>query len=571
MTNDVMAAPEILSLDEHSVKFSDEVSSYLESQFLSLYNGDADKAADHFKNILQDMKTPPSVSTCRINLIKNDLDQCLRDIRKLLETRKWTSSQTNHTTTVSSKDGNLNAVPIFQANKHPLFDDVIEIRLNEAFIHLKPLREFRIPPNNFNITSASASASASTLQQKIERMEHHEWPRDHKVIICDIFCGEAVLRGSNIFVKGIICADRGIEPGMKVAVYANVKFDKNANVTKGMYPDDYFGQCIFLGIGIARCSRAQMFNLDHGIGVEMCVVSESIQNENVHENTCTRTSEFFMKAVTPQPPLNDCLVGKMMLQNIPSILVAHALDPRPKDVIADMCAAPGGKTSHVASLVRNDATIIAMDKSRKKVLKMKSLFGTMGATCITPLALDSTKCLLSLDFDSDDDNNNNNNSNRRKDVIDILSSSQRSDDDGLIEVQGFYPESFDRIVLDPPCSALGLRPKLKIPFTRLKELKKHHEYAKRFIGNAVALLKLKGTLTFSTCTINSSENEEMVRYILDTYPSMELLPIDYNIGLAGLPGHGLNDDERGMVRRFDPSDAADTPGFFVAKFVKRRL
>ena len=127
MTIDAMAAPEILSLDEHSVKFSDEVSSYLESQFLSLYNGDADKAADHFKNILQDMKTPPSVSTCRINLIKNDLHQCLQDIRKLLETRKWTSSQTNHTSTVSSKDGNLNSVPIFQANKHPLFDDVLEI------------------------------------------------------------------------------------------------------------------------------------------------------------------------------------------------------------------------------------------------------------------------------------------------------------------------------------------------------------------------------------------------------------------------------------------------------------
>jgi 16S rRNA C967 or C1407 C5-methylase (RsmB/RsmF family) len=49
----------------------------------------------------------------------------------------------------------------------------------------------------------------------------------------------------------------------------------------------------------------------------------------------------------------------MMLQNLPSILVAHALNPQPRDIILDMCAAPGGKTAHLASLVDNQATIVA--------------------------------------------------------------------------------------------------------------------------------------------------------------------------------------------------------------------
>ena len=49
---------------------------------------------------------------------------------------------------------------------------------------------------------------------------------------------------------------------------------------------------------------------------------------------------------------------------------------------------------------------------------------------------------------------------------------------------------------------------------------------------------------------------------------MKLLPIEYKIGAMGLPGFGLNDEERGMVRRFDPGGLEDTMGFFVAKFVK---
>mmetsp|Transcript_1264 Transcript_1264/g.3143 ORF Transcript_1264/g.3143 Transcript_1264/m.3143 type:complete len:99 (-) Transcript_1264:58-354(-) len=50
-------------------------------------------------------------------------------------------------------------------------------------------------------------------------------------------------------------------------------------------------------------------------------------------------------------PLNNILPGRMMLQNFPSVCVAHALDPRPGDVVLDMCAAPRGKTTHAASLI----------------------------------------------------------------------------------------------------------------------------------------------------------------------------------------------------------------------------
>lgn len=86
---------------------------------------------------------------------------------------------------------------------------------------------------------------------------------------------------------------------------------------------------------------------------------------------------------------------------------------------------------------------------------------------------------------------------------------------------------------------------------------------------AVALLKSGGYLTYSTCTINAAENETMVHHILTDYPDMSLVPISVAMGQSGLSGFGLNDDERGKVRRFDPQNTEeDSMGFFLALFQK---
>lgn len=103
----------------------------------------------------------------------------------------------------------------------------------------------------------------------------------------------------------------------------------------------------------------------------------------------------------------------------------------------------------------------------------------------------------------------------------------------------------------------------------VEDLWKIPEYQKKFVETAVALLKSGGTMTYSTCTFNSSENEEMVSYILSQHPSMKLVPIDIDFGLSGQPNKGLTEEQCQFVRRFDPSNTSmDTMGFFVAKFVK---
>ena len=141
----------------------------------------------------------------------------------------------------------------------------------------------------------------------------------------------------------------------------------------------------------------------------------------------------------------------------------------------------------------------------------------------------------------------------------------------LLRIDGFPPESFHRILLDPPCSAWGLRPKLTMVQTKIEQLQSVCSYQQQFIKSAVRLLIPGGIMTYSTCTINTGENEAMVRYILDEYPMMELLPIHTSIGGPGWVGFGLNADEIEYVRRFDPTHATidDSIGFFVARFGKR--
>ena len=138
-------------------------------------------------------------------------------------------------------------------------------------------------------------------------------------------------------------------------------------------------------------------------------------------------------------------------------------------------------------------------------------------------------------------------------------------------VKAFHPESFDRVLLDPPCSALGLRPKLVVDATTRTELEKHVKYQQQFVREAVSLVKPGGIMTYSTCTIHAAENEGMVRFIITEFQVMQLVDVGIGLGQPGLPGVGLSESERHLVRRFDPSDReADSMGFFVAKFVKRK-
>ncbi|ELK16959.1 Putative methyltransferase NSUN6 [Pteropus alecto] len=330
-------------------------------------------------------------------------------------------------------------------------------------------------------------------------------------------CGNAVLRGAHVYVPGIVSASK-------------CKCKKGAK--------EFDGTKVFLGNGISEVSRKEIFSgLPElkGIGIRM-------------------TEPVYLS-----PSFDNVLSSYLFLQNLPSAVVTHVLDPQPGERILDLCAAPGGKTTHIAALMHDQGEVIALDKISNKVKKIKQNALLLGLNSIRAFCFDGTKALKL---------------------------------DRIKDTEGeppFLPESFDRILLDAPCSGMGQRPNMACSWT-LKEVTSYQPLQRKLFTVAVKLLKPGGVLVYSTCTITLAENEEQVAWALTEFPCLQLQPQEPQIGGKGMMGAGLSFEQLKQLQRFDPSvvplqdmdieslrDASvdmirlankDCIGFFIAKFVK---
>jgi 16S rRNA (cytosine967-C5)-methyltransferase len=138
-----------------------------------------------------------------------------------------------------------------------------------------------------------------------------------------------------------------------------------------------------------------------------------------------------------------------------------------------MCAAPGGKTSHIYQLTRGRAKIYAFDHSSRRIQKMKQTLSRLGVENVNIFRADSR--YISIDF-------------RHLEA--------------------------DLVILDPPCTATGIRPKIYDRKTR-KDLEALSSYQKQFIYEAYKILKPGGILIYSTCSLTYHENEAHVEEVVD--------------------------------------------------------
>ncbi|XP_059748518.1 tRNA (cytosine(72)-C(5))-methyltransferase NSUN6 isoform X3 [Bos taurus] len=352
-------------------------------------------------------------------------------------------------------------------------------------------------------------------------------------VIVGAQCGSAVLRGAHVYVPGIVSASKFMKGGDDVSVYSDIK----GKCKKGA--KEFDGTKIFLGNGISELSRKEIFSgLPElkGVGVRM-------------------TEPVYLS-----PSFDNVLPSYLFLQNLPSAVVSHVLDPQPGEKILDLCAAPGGKTTHIAALMHDQGEVIALDKISKKVEKIKQNALLLGLNSIRAFCFDGTKA-LKLDMVKDTDGE-----------------------------PPFLPESFDRILLDAPCSGMGQRPNMACTWT-LKEVMSYQPLQRKLFTVAVELLKPGGMLVYSTCTVTLAENEEQVAWALEAFPGLQLQHQDPQVGGEGMLGAGLSPEQLKRLQRFDPSamrsldrdigslrDASiedlvwlankDCIGFFIAKFVK---
>nr|XP_019942895.1 PREDICTED: putative methyltransferase NSUN6 isoform X2 [Paralichthys olivaceus] len=337
-------------------------------------------------------------------------------------------------------------------------------------------------------------------------------------------CGNAVLRGAHVFTPGILASPKYMKAGDVVSVLS----DLEGRCTRGA--TSFQGKRVFVGNGVAELDRSSIFCADKpakGVGVRM------------------------VEPLYQSPSFDGVLPNLAFLQNLPSVVVGHVLGPRPGERILDMCAAPGGKTCHIAAIMGDQGEVVALDRIRNKIDRIHQNAQMLHLRSVKAFCFNSTQAV----------------------------SSEPVHDTGG---PPFPPESFDRVLLDAPCSSLGQRPNMASTWS-LKEICSYQPLQRKLFHAAVRLLKTGGVLVYSTCTVTLAENEEQVAWALKTFPCLTLQPQEPHIGAEGMLGAGLPPEQLRLLQRFSPElfwdqtkttaplparADRDTIGFFIAKFLK---
>ena len=211
--------------------------------------------------------------------------------------------------------------------------------------------------------------------------------------------------------------------------------------------------------------------------------------------------------------------GWFYVQDESSMLVARALKPKHHSKVLDTCSAPGGKTTHVAELMRQTGTVYAHDVYEHKIKLIEDNVKRLGLTNVVATLQDATT--LNERYESD---------------------------------------SFDAVLVDAPCSGLGIlrrHPEVKIT-KQPSDLDEIMMIQKKILNTVAPEVKVGGTLVYSTCTVNRKENDKMVGQFLAQHPEYELDATLVN----RLPEVLHEQTKKGMVQLF-PGDY-QTDGFFIA-------
>jgi 16S rRNA (cytosine967-C5)-methyltransferase len=181
--------------------------------------------------------------------------------------------------------------------------------------------------------------------------------------------------------------------------------------------------------------------------------------------------------------------GLIVPQDEASALASLLLGPRPGELVVDLCAAPGGKTTHIGELMENRGRIIAVELYEDRARRLKQLLERTGVRIAQVLVMDGKDSPLVLG-----------------------------------------EEVADRVLLDPPCTSTGAvvkSPEAKWRFSpeRLSELVNEQ---RELMRAAVKLLKPGGYMLYTTCSILREENEDNVNWLLEKYRDcVELVKLRY--------------------------------------------
>lgn len=252
-------------------------------------------------------------------------------------------------------------------------------------------------------------------------------------------------------------------------------------------------------------------------------VEEVLKNNNIEFEKVFWSDVAYIVKNVREDTLKELEIykkGEIYLQSLSSMLPPIVLEPKENTDILDMCAAPGGKTTELASLTNNNANITACELNKIRIEKLKYNIEKQGAMSVYIMQEDSRR------------------------------------------INDFF--SFDNILLDAPCSGSGTLNvedvNLEKIFTK-KLIEKSQKAQLELLNKAVKILKQGQEMVYSTCSILNVENEEIVNKILKNN-KVEIVPIEFE-GKEKLPLLPTKIDGTLCVM---PTELYE--GFFIAKIKK---
>lgn len=222
----------------------------------------------------------------------------------------------------------------------------------------------------------------------------------------------------------------------------------------------------------------------------------------------------------------EYLTGLYTIQGASSLIPVLSLDIEPEQSVLDMCAAPGGKTTHIAALLGNSGVVYAYDNEKSRLQALQSNVARLGITNCIAVCKDAR----------------------------------------------LITNTFDRILLDAPCSGTGIiskDPGVKVSRSE-KDLRKTVKTQKQLLKKAFEMLRVNGILVYSTCSVLKEENEDVVESLVRKNKNAKIVE-GLSVGKDGLVnfrGDHFHPSMK-MCRRVYPH-THNMDGFFVAKITKTR-
>jgi 16S rRNA (cytosine967-C5)-methyltransferase len=201
--------------------------------------------------------------------------------------------------------------------------------------------------------------------------------------------------------------------------------------------------------------------------------------------------------------------GSCYIEDEAAQLIPLLLDPQPGERILDACAAPGGKTTHLGQLMQNQGTIIALDRQHTRLLQLTANCQRLGLRLVEP-----HEC----------------------DLVTEWPKSQAETADTLFSDSHSLGQPFDRILIDAPCSGLGVlrrHPEGKI-LKQFSTIEQSSIMQKQILDRACQLLRPGGILVYSACSVEPEETTEVVSSFCQQHPDFQPEPVTPWVPTAGL-------------------------------------